>query len=119
LVVALAFAAYHIIGGQEILSALLGPGVWAYVFGLATIRYKGIAMPLGLHVAANATQALAGMKAKKDAIWLLDYRLSPGVEVMARTETIGVLMHIVMLLIALLFTELYCRKVKKFNHYEY
>jgi membrane protease YdiL (CAAX protease family) len=119
LTVAIAFAAYHIIGGQGILSSLLGPGVWAYVFGLATIRYRGIAMPLGLHVAANVSQALAGMKGKKDAIWLLDYSVPPGVEAMARTETIGVLMHIMMLIIALLLTELYSRKTKKFNHYKY
>jgi hypothetical protein len=118
LVVAIAFAAYHIIGGQGILSALLGPGVWAYVFGLATIRYRGIAMPLGLHVAANATQALAGMKGKKDAIWLLDYSVPPGAEVMARTETIGILMHITMLIIAVLLTELYCPKMKKFSQSE-
>jgi len=119
LVVAIAFAAYHIIGGQGILSALLGPGVWAYVFGLATIRYRGIAMPLGLHVAANITQALAGMKGKKDAIWLLDYNVPPGLEAMAHTETVGVIMHITMLTIAVLLTEQYSRKMKKFNHYKF
>ncbi|HTE24759.1 MAG TPA: CPBP family intramembrane glutamic endopeptidase [Flavitalea sp.] len=112
LVVAIAFAAYHIIGGQGILSALLGPGVWAYVFGLATIRYGGIAMPLGLHVAANVSQAFAGMKGKNDAVLLLDYGAQPAADAISRTETIGVIMHLAMLIIAVVFTEIYVRKLK-------
>jgi uncharacterized protein len=118
-VVAIAFAAYHIIGGQGILSALFGPGVWAYIFGLATIRYRGIAMPLGLHVAANVTQALAGLKGKNEAIWLLDYSIPPGEATAARVETTGILMHITMLIIGVLLTELYSRKLKQFNHDKY
>jgi membrane protease YdiL (CAAX protease family) len=112
LVIAIAFAAYHVIGGQGIISSLLGPGVWAYVFGLATIRSGGIAMPLGLHVAANASQAFAGMKSKNDAFWLLDYKVLPAANAVNRTEIIGISMHITMLVIAVLLTELYVRKSK-------
>ncbi|RYY29166.1 MAG: CPBP family intramembrane metalloprotease [Chitinophagaceae bacterium] len=112
-IIAVAFAAYHIIGGQGILSALLGPGVWAYVFGLSTLRSGGIAMPLGIHVAANVSQALAGMKGKNDGIWLLDYpgKMLPGSAV--KTETIGIGMHLAMLVIAVVITEVYFTKNKK------
>ncbi|MHA4846012.1 CPBP family intramembrane glutamic endopeptidase [Flavitalea antarctica] len=113
LVVALAFAAYHMIGGQDIMSSLLGPGVWAYVFGLAAIRSGGIAMPLGIHVAANASQALAGMKSRDHAIWLLDFQAKPGPDALSRAENTGLLLHAAMLVIAILLTELYMRKTKK------
>jgi membrane protease YdiL (CAAX protease family) len=115
LVVALAFAAYHIIGGQGVMSSLLGPGVWAYVFGLAAIRSGGIAMPLGIHVAANASQAMAGMKLKRDAIWLLDYKVPPAADAVSRTETIGLIMHITMFVTAIILTELYMRKSETFQ----
>jgi hypothetical protein len=101
------------IGGQDVMSSLLGPGVWAYVFGLAAIRSGGIAMPLGIHVAANASQAFAGMKSRDHAIWLLDYQAKPGPEALSRADDVGLLLHMAMFVIAILLTELYMRKEKK------
>lgn len=50
LVVAVVFALYHVALGWSIVTAFLGPGIWAFVFGIAAIRSNGIALPTGIHV---------------------------------------------------------------------
>lgn len=50
LIIAFFFAIYHIIGGQDILTAMLSTGLWSIVFGLAAIysralRYQLAYMP--------------------------------------------------------------------------
>ena len=49
------FALYHLANGWTIESSFLGPAIWGLIFGLAAIYSKGIAMPTGIHYAANLT----------------------------------------------------------------
>ncbi|TCJ13249.1 CPBP family intramembrane metalloprotease [Flaviaesturariibacter flavus] len=60
LIVAVAFAVYHMASGWHPLQALAGPGVWSFLFGIAAARSGGIALPTGLHFGVNVMQALAG-----------------------------------------------------------
>jgi len=68
LVIAVAFGAYHVLNGWSLLSSFAGPFVWAFVFGLAAIWSRGIAVPTGIHFALNVLQTVTGMKENKGAV---------------------------------------------------
>ena len=53
LVVAVAFATYHVVGGFPWIQALLGTGTGSILFGMAAIASRGLALPIGLHAAWN------------------------------------------------------------------
>jgi membrane protease YdiL (CAAX protease family) len=111
-IVAIAFALYHAIGGQSLYISFLGPGTWAFVFGLAAIWSGGIAMPLGIHVALNILQSMAGMKGSYLALWTIKYQGEVTAASMATTETVGMIVQLVILIGALICTEYYLRKIK-------
>jgi len=55
------FALYHIANGWPIQGAFLGAGVWGIIYGLAAVYSRGLAMPTGIHYAANLIQAVFGL----------------------------------------------------------
>lgn len=113
IIVAIAFALYHVVTGWNIQIALLGPGIWAFVFGLAALRSGGIALPTGIHVALNSIQPLMGMKSGNYAsLWILDYKPGTPEAQMVKTDTIGLMLQIIILLAAIVLTEYYIRKRK-------
>ena len=65
------FALYHIVNGWTIASSFLGPAVWGLIFGIAAIYSKGIAMPTGIHYAANLTTSAFGAKDNPTSIWTI------------------------------------------------
>ena len=62
LIVAFAFAVYHVAGGFPWMAALLGTGMGSILFGMATIATKGLAVPIGLHAAWNIAGWAVGEK---------------------------------------------------------
>lgn len=68
LIIAVVFALEHVAGGTPWLQAFLGAGVGALFFGLAALKTKGIALPIGLHAAWNFGQWLMGSK-QEAGIW--------------------------------------------------
>jgi uncharacterized protein len=111
IIVAIAFALYHLITGWNIQLAFLGPGVWAFVFGFAATRSGGIAVPTGIHVALNSVQSLIGLKAGKYAsFWLLDFKPGTPEAMKVKADKIGFILQIIILLTALILTETYMRK---------
>jgi len=113
LLVAITFALYHILQGWNFQVAFLGPGIWAFVFGLAAIKSNGIALPTGIHVSLNLIQTLIGMKGdKSESIWILQHSESASTESIAHSETIGLVTQILVLVGAVLLTELYVRNKK-------
>ncbi|GAA4318393.1 hypothetical protein GCM10023184_02570 [Flaviaesturariibacter amylovorans] len=60
-ITAAAFALYHIVTGWPVLGSLLGPGTWAFVFGIAAARTGGLAWPTGIHTGLNVGQAVVGL----------------------------------------------------------
>jgi len=61
IITSLLFALYHIANGWTIQGAFLGAGVWGIVYGLAAVYSRGLAMPTGIHYAANLIQAVFGL----------------------------------------------------------
>ena len=109
LIVAIAFALYHVAGGASLYSAFGGPFVWSFVFGLAAVQSGGIAVPTGIHVALNALQVFVGMKGSSAAIWKLSLPEGASQELISHTEHIGMICQLAVLIIAVLLTEYFIR----------
>ncbi len=113
-ILAIAFALYHIVQGWSIQIAFLGPGIWAFVFGLGAFWSKGIAVPTGIHVALNVIQPLIGMKSGTYvSVWILDHPKEVTSQMLSKTETVGFIIPFLILAVAFMFTEVYIRKLKK------
>lgn len=110
-IVAVVFALYHLIQGWGFQLAFLGPGIWAFVFGLAAVWSKGIALPTGIHVALNLIQQLIGLKG--DAPGTM-FRFALPVNVsdaaIAQAQTWGIITQLLVLAAAIICMELYIRK---------
>jgi hypothetical protein len=93
----------------------LGPSVWALIFGVTAIWSKGLAFPIGLHMAINVLLALVGQKDARHDIWNLEYSNAVTPELTSETDTIGLAMQIVVLLIGIALTEYFRRKERKIS----
>ena len=62
IVVALAFAAYHMLQGWPAVNALIGTTAGSVLFGVATIVSGGLAFPIGMHAAWNIGTWMVGTK---------------------------------------------------------
>jgi hypothetical protein len=113
LIVAIAFALYHVAGGQSVYSSFLGPGIWAFTFGLLAYWSGGIAMPLGLHVAANMLQSIIGLKTSPRSLWTLEFTNGSTPEALAQVEQTGWIMHMGFLAISLFIMEFYIGRKKE------
>lgn len=112
-IVAIAFALYHVAGGQSLYSSFLGPGIWAFSFGLLAYWSGGIAMPLGLHVAANMLQSIIGLKTTPRSLWTLEFTKGSTPEALAQVEQTGWIMHMGFLAITLFIMEFYLGRKKE------
>lgn len=114
LIVAIAFALYHIISGWGILAAFLGPAIWAFIFGLSAKWSGGIAMPTGIHVALNVWQPLTGMSTGTYAsVWILKYKDGVSDMQISKTDFVGIILQLLIFLSAIFLTEYYIRKIAK------
>lgn len=112
IIIAIAFGAYHMLNGWTVYTSFAGPFVWAFVFGLAALWSKGIAMPTGIHFALNLLQNLTGMKGNNGSVWILDYPPGTSKVFIERTDTIGLMIQVSVLLFALIATAWYAAKNK-------
>ncbi len=112
IIVAIAFALYHFISGWSVQSAFLGPGIWAFVFGLAAVWSGGIAVPLGIHVALNILQSITGMRGNENSFWILKYAEGTPENLIAKTDTVGLATQLIVFICAVALTEFYIRKKK-------
>lgn len=113
IIIAIAFALYHIIQGWGIAIAFLGPGIWAFVFGLGAIWSKGIALPTGIHFALNLMQQLLGMKPGENAsIFDIKQPIQTDAHAITQSSMAGIISQIVVLIITLMLMEFYIRKNK-------
>ena len=111
IVTAVAFALYHLPGGNSLVGVLLGPGIWGLVFGLSAAWSRGIAVPFGIHVALNAGQMIMGMKGNDLAVWKLDMHEHTRDINLYSIDTIGLGMQLAILGIAIITTEMFRRKI--------
>lgn len=64
-IIAIFFALEHLAGGYTWVQAIFGAAIGAILFGIAALRSKGIALPLGIHTAWNFSQWYMGFKLEK------------------------------------------------------
>jgi len=62
------FSIEHLVAGYTWQNGILGSGIGAILFGLAALKTKGLALPLGLHIAWNFGQWSLGFKGRS-GIW--------------------------------------------------
>lgn len=62
LLIFILFSLEHVAGGMTWVQAFAGSGLGAILFGLAALKTKGIALPIGLHAAWNFGQWCFGFK---------------------------------------------------------
>lgn len=109
-IVSIAFALYHMVIGWNVYAALLGPGIWAFVFGLAAYRSGGIAMPIGIHLALNIWQPLLGFSTGTyTSLWVLKSSDNPVID-QQRSDLIGLIFQIALLVSAVVLTIRYSRR---------
>lgn len=110
LIIALAFGIYHVFNGWGFYLSFTGPFVWAFVFGLAALWSKGIAMPTGIHLALNIMQNIGGFKNNDTAIFQLVSRGVETKESIALQSNVGLGLHVVVLVISLAATHWYNKR---------
>ncbi len=109
IITSILFALYHLVNGWSIANSFYGPAVWGLIFGLAAIYSKGIAMPTGIHYAANLTTSAFGAKNTAASIWTV---AQPG-EATVKHEGIDwstILPSLVLLIFAVIWIALYTRR---------
>lgn len=111
-VVAISFGLYHILGGWSAYSAFAGPFVWAFIFGLAALKYGSVAISTGIHFSLNVLQSVMGTKGSYIAIWKLDYLPGTTKAMMSRSEHIGLLLQVIVFIVGLTGTALYIKERK-------
>lgn len=62
LIIFIIFSVEHILGGMSWWQGFMGAGVGSLLFGIAALSTKGLAMPVGLHIAWNFGQWAYGFK---------------------------------------------------------
>jgi membrane protease YdiL (CAAX protease family) len=62
------FIIEHVIGGMSWKMSIIGSGLGGILFGFASLKTKGLALPLGLHFSWNFTQWLFGFK-NNTGVW--------------------------------------------------
>lgn len=116
ILLALLFAWYHDFTGLTFFNQLMGPGVWALIYGIAAVWSKGLALPTGLHMAINVVLAVVGQKDDRHAIWNIEYAVEATPNLIAQTENIGMMLQVCILIIGIILTEYYRRnKFKTHN----
>ena len=69
IVITVIFILEHLVAGMTWKMAFIGSGLGGILFGVAALRTKGLALPLGLHSAWNFGQWTVGFK-NKPGIWV-------------------------------------------------
>lgn len=115
ILLAILFTWYHDFTGLTFFNQLLGPGVWALIYGISAVWSKGLAFPTGLHMAINVILALVSQKDGRHAIWNIEYATDANPMQIAQSENIGMMLQIGILVIAIILTEYYRRNQLKIS----
>lgn len=83
-IITIIFILEHVVAGMSWKMAIIGSGTGGILFGVAALKTKGLALPLGLHSAWNFGQWSLGFK-NKPGIW--ESVVEKGYEL--KTENIG------------------------------
>lgn len=75
-VIAIAFAVYHMLQGWPPVNALVGTTAGSVLFGVATLRSGGLAFPIGIHAAWNFGSWMLGTK-NEAGYWRMEFDRQP------------------------------------------
>lgn len=104
LITSILFALYHLNETSSLWAVLLGPGVWGVIFGVSAYLTQSIAVPLGIHVAANFMQAIFDMNKSVEPLWNIAL-IEDSSRFIMDVETLGVSMQILLLIGAIVVLE--------------
>ncbi|WP_346239000.1 CPBP family intramembrane glutamic endopeptidase [Niabella insulamsoli] len=105
----------HIASGMNWGMAIIGSGLGGLLFGLAALRTKGLALPLGLHSAWNFGQWSTGFK---NEIGILKAVIEKGYE--AHVKNVGLGAFVFVMCAAITFLMFLTRRSKlQENHFKY
>jgi len=105
IIIAMIFSLEHLAGGYTWMQAFFGAGIGAILFGIAALKTKGIALPIGLHAAWNFGQWCVGFK-NEPGIW--QAVVEKGYE--AKQDQIGFMSYILVMGLAILSFYFYQHK---------
>jgi hypothetical protein len=115
-IVAIAFAGYHIVQGWDWQMAVWGPAVWSLTFGLAAVWSNGIAVPTGIHVALNVIQELLAMKkGDQNSFWEFAFQAEATPEMINQASTVGLVTQVLVFISSIVMTVFYIRNQKRNN----
>ena len=103
------FGLSHFAKGSSIAGSFYGPAVWGLIYGLAAIYSKGIALPTGIHYAANLTTSAFGSAGNTVSIWTIKQSNSP-TEKYQGIDWATILPTLALLVFAIICIELYMRQ---------
>ena len=109
-VMAILFAYYHDRTGATLHQQLMGPGIWAFIYGIAAVWSKGIALPTGIHAAVNMVLAIVGTKHADYALWNFDLGTANVESAEPRVIVVDYLLKIALLVVGLGLTEWWIRR---------
>ena len=110
LITSILFALYHLVNGWTIERSFLGPAIWGLIFGLAAIYSKGIAMPTGIHYAANLTTSAFASENNTTSIWIINHAESMASGNYSENDLVKIVPNLALLIFAILCIELYIRR---------
>lgn len=102
------FIAEHVLSGMTWTMSIVGSGLGGVLFGVAALRTKGLALPLGLHSAWNFGQWMMGFKGEA-GIW--QAVVQPGYE--KRIEMIGLIAFAGLMIMAIGGVLVYYRRANE------
>jgi len=109
IIITVIFVIEHLFGGMTWQNAIIGSGTGAILFGLAALKTKGLALPLGLHIAWNFGQWSLGFKGKP-GIW--EAIVEKGYE--SQVQNIGMGAYLLAMGLAITGVCIFYRKEKLF-----
>lgn len=108
IIVAVIFALEHVVGGVPWVQAFLGAGVGSILFGIAALKTKGLALPIGLHAAWNFGQWALGFK-DNSGLWKVI--VEPGYQ--HHFEQMQTIAYLIVMMPAIVLFYLYGRRTVK------
>ncbi|HEY0679999.1 MAG TPA: type II CAAX endopeptidase family protein [Chitinophagaceae bacterium] len=103
------FALYHIVNGWSVTTSFSGPAIWGLIFGLAAVYSKGIALPTGIHYAANLTSSAFSDTKNKSSIWIVEQSGKLTAKEPGSIDLTLIIPGLILFIFAVLCMEIYIR----------
>jgi membrane protease YdiL (CAAX protease family) len=111
LIIAIAYALFHIFQGWSFTSAFLSTATISFIYVLSAVWSKGIAIPTGIHTFVILFFQLIGINTTPyGQIYVLNLPKNASLESIAHASVVGVSIKLGLLLLGIILTEYFIRK---------